>query len=98
MYSIKRVNGRKQPSLHSHPLSVRSRRGWEEQFQGMLIAAYGFVTGASVQPESINTGIILCALILPLIFGILGLLIFGTQYTLDQKAVIEMDAKINRNN
>ena len=35
MYSIKRVNGRKQPSLHSHPLSVRSRRGWEEQFQGM---------------------------------------------------------------
>ena len=29
------VNGRKQPSLHSHPLSVRSRRGWEEQFQGM---------------------------------------------------------------
>lgn len=25
MYSIKRVNGRKQPSLHSHPLSARSR-------------------------------------------------------------------------
>ena len=46
---------------------------------GYVIAAYGFVTGASVQPESINTGIILCALILPLIFGILGLLIFGTQ-------------------
>lgn len=65
---------------------------------GYVIAAYGFVTGASVQPESINTGIILCALILPLIFGILGSLIFGTQYTLDQKAVIEMDAKINRNN
>ena len=65
---------------------------------GYVIAAYGFVTGASVQPESINTGIILCALILPLIFGLLGSLIFGTQYTLDQKAVIEMDAKINRNN
>ena len=65
---------------------------------GYVIAAYGFVTGEFVQPESINTGIILCVLILPLIFGILGSLIFGTQYMLDQKAVIEMDAKINRNN
>ena len=50
-----------------------------------------------VQPESINAGIIFCVLILPLIFGVLGAIIFGTQYTLDQNMVVEMDTKIAEN-
>ncbi len=74
MYSIKRVNGRAAiASLTSFVSKVA--QGLGGAIPGYVIAAYGFVTGASVQPESINTGIILCALILPLIFGILGLLI-----------------------
>ena len=65
---------------------------------GYVIAACGFVTGAAVQPESINSGIILCVLVLPTILGVLGIIIFGTQYTLDQKAVAEMDAKVAEKN
>lgn len=65
---------------------------------GYVIAACGFVTGAAVQPESINSGIILCVLVLPTILGVLGAIIFGTQYTLDQKAVAEMDAKVAEKN
>ena len=54
---------------------------------GYVLAATGFVTGSVAQPESINTGIILCVLILPTILT-------GTQYTLDKKAVEEMHTAI----
>ena len=64
---------------------------------GYVIAASGFVAGATIQPESINAGIIFCVLILPLIFGVLGAIIFGTQYTLDQNMVVEMDTKMAEN-
>ena len=61
---------------------------------GYVLAAFGFVTGAAEQPESINTGIILCVLILPILLTGLGALIFGTQYTLDKKTVEKMSAEI----
>ncbi|MFS0934550.1 MFS transporter [Enterococcus casseliflavus] len=61
---------------------------------GYVIAAYGFVTGSVAQPESINTGIILCVLILPTILTAAGAILFGTQYTLDKKAVEEMHTAI----
>ena len=54
---------------------------------GYVLAATGFVTGSVAQPESINTGIILCVLILPTILTAAGAILFGTQYTLDKKAV-----------
>ena len=61
---------------------------------GYVLAATGFVTGSAVQPESINTGIILCVLILPIILTSAGAILFGTQYTLDKKAVEEMNTAI----
>ena len=61
---------------------------------GYVLAATGFVTGSAVQPESINTGIILCVLILPTILTAAGAILFGTQYTLDKKAVEEMHTAI----
>ena len=39
---------------------------------GYVLAATGFVTGSVAQPESINTGIILCVLILPTILTAAG--------------------------
>ena len=61
---------------------------------GYVLAATGFVTGSVAQPESINTGIILCVLILPTILTAAGAILFGTQYTLDKKAVEEMHTAI----
>lgn len=61
---------------------------------GYVLAAFGFVEGSVQQPESINTGIILCVLILPMILTGLGAILFGTQYTLDKKAVEEMHASL----
>ena len=61
---------------------------------GYVLAATGFVTGSVAQPESINTGIILCVLILPIILNSAGAILFGTQYTLDKKAVEEMNTAI----
>ena len=61
---------------------------------GYVLAATGFVTGSVAQPESINTGIILCVLILPIILTSAGAILFGTQYTLDKKAVEEMHTAI----
>lgn len=61
---------------------------------GYVLAATGFVTGSVAQPESINTGIILCVLILPIILTSAGVILFGTQYTLDKKAVEEMHTAI----
>ena len=61
---------------------------------GYVLAAAGFVTGSVAQPESINTGIILCVLILPTILTAAGAILFGTQYTLDKKAVEEMHTAI----
>ena len=61
---------------------------------GYVLAATGFVTGSVAQPESINTGIILCVLILPTTLTAAGAILFGTQYTLDKKAVEEMHTAI----
>ena len=61
---------------------------------GYVLAATGFVTGSVAQPESINTGIILWVLILPTILTAAGAILFGTQYTLDKKAVEEMHTAI----
>lgn len=61
---------------------------------GYVLAAFGFINGAVEQPESINAGIILCVLILPVILTGAGALIFGTQYTLNKEAVEEMNASL----
>lgn len=61
---------------------------------GYVLAAFGFVNGAAEQPQSVHTGIIFCVLILPTIFIAFSTLIFGTQYTLNKKALDEMNAAI----
>ena len=62
---------------------------------GYLLAAFGFVTGAETQPESINTGILICVLILPIVFSILGSLIYGFGYKVTKEDVDNMSAKIS---
>ena len=65
---------------------------------GYVLAACGFVTGAATQPESVHTGIILCVLILPIIFSMVGAVIFGTQYTLGKKEVEEIMIAVEAGN
>ena len=61
---------------------------------GYVLAAYGFVTGAATQPESIHGGIILCTITMPIIFCAVGSAIFFTQYTLGKREVDEMANQI----
>ena len=65
---------------------------------GYVLAACGFVTGAATQPESVHTGIILCVIILPIIFSMVGAVIFGTQYTLGKKEVEEIMIAVEAGN
>ena len=57
---------------------------------GYVLAAFGFVSGAASQPDSINTGIILCVMVLPAVLGVLGALIFGFGYKLSKKDIDDM--------
>ena len=84
-------------SLGKNPLTsfiTKVAQGLGGAIPGYVLAATGFVTGSVAQPESINTGIILCVLILPTILTAAGAILFGTQYTLDKKAVEEMHTAI----
>lgn len=63
---------------------------------GYILAAFGFIAGAAEQPESVHTGIIFCVLILPTILTAVGTLIFGTQYTLNKKALDEMNTAMTQ--
>ena len=85
---------RAEAAIASFTSLLQSGAGNRRSDSGVCIGITGFVTGSVVQPESINTGIILCVLILPIILTSAGAILFGTQYTLDKKAVEEMNTAI----
>ena len=89
------ARNKKMPAIASFTSFItKVAQGIGGAIPGYVLAATGFVTGSAVQPESINTGIILCVLILPIILTSAGAILFGTQYTLDKKAVEEMHTAI----
>lgn len=61
---------------------------------GYVLAAFGFVTGASSQPTSVNTGIIFCVMVVPIIFGVIAGLIFTFGYKLSKRDVDDMSEAI----
>ena len=61
---------------------------------GYVLAATGFVADAAVQSDAVNRGIISCVVLLPVIFCLLSLLIFGFGYNLGKKEVDEMSSAI----
>ena len=48
-----------------------------------ILALFGFVEGAGTQPDSVKTGIILCAIIAPAVINTIGAILFGMNYRLE---------------
>lgn len=57
---------------------------------GYILAATGFINGATEQAASVHTGIIACVLILPAAFCLIGGLVFAFGYKLGKKEVDEI--------
>ena len=47
---------------------------------GYILALFGFVGGAGIQPDSVKTGIILCAIIAPAVINTIGAILFHINY------------------
>lgn len=62
---------------------------------GYILAATGYINGASQQPQTAINGIIICAVFLPIVFSFVGLLVMQFGYNLDKKQIeiINMDLK-----
>ena len=63
---------------------------------GYILAATGFVNGAAVQASSVNTGIIVCVMVVPAVLCFTGTLIFGFGYQLTKKKIDEMALAIEK--
>ncbi|RHR31899.1 MFS transporter [Clostridium sp. AF19-22AC] len=56
---------------------------------GYILAAAGFDASLQVQPDSVNTVIVLCLGLFPAVFSLIGILIFGFAYPLSKEKLIE---------
>ena len=67
---------------------------------GYLLAATGYVAGASNQPSSVTNGIISCVIIIPIIFSVIAITVMKWGYNLDKEKVEEInkDLMVKHNN
>lgn len=61
---------------------------------GYVLAACGYINGAASQSSTVHGGIIFCVLVLPVVLGVIGGVIFMLGYKLEKKDVDEMAAAI----
>ena len=63
-------------------------------FPGYVLAACGYFNGAAEQPASVHTGIIVCVLVVPVVLGIIGGIVFALGYKLEKEDVDRMAREI----
>lgn len=63
-------------------------------FPGYVLAACGYINGAAEQPASVHTGIIVCVLVVPVVLGIIGGIVFAFGYKLEKDDVDRMAREI----
>ena len=63
-------------------------------FPGYVLAACGYINGAAEQPASVHTGIIVCVLVVPVVLGIIGGIVFAFGYKLEKDVVDRMAREI----
>ena len=63
-------------------------------FPGYVLAACGYINGAAEQPASVHTGIIVCVLVVPVVLGIIGGIVFAFGYKLEKDYVDRMAREI----
>lgn len=63
-------------------------------FPGYVLAACGYINGAAEQPASVHTGIIVCVLVVPVVLGIIGGIVFALGYKLEKEDVDRMAREI----
>lgn len=83
-----------QSALGSFILKVGSGIG--AAFPGYMLALFGYVANNPQQSDNTIFGIILCFIGLPVIFLLIGLLIFGFGYKLDTKTMQEVETTLRQ--
>jgi GPH family glycoside/pentoside/hexuronide:cation symporter/glucuronide carrier protein len=82
-----------QASLGSFILKVGAGLG--AALPGYMLAAFGYAANNPQQSDSTILGIIICFIGLPVIFLLIGLLIFGFGYKIDSKQMREIEATLS---
>lgn len=63
---------------------------------GYLLAWAGFQKDAAVQPDSVNTAIIACTIVIPAVLFIVAAVIFGVLYPLNQKKLAQQNEQLQQ--
>jgi GPH family glycoside/pentoside/hexuronide:cation symporter/glucuronide carrier protein len=82
-----------QAALGSFILKVGSGVG--AALPGYMLAWFGYVANNPQQSEATIQGIILCCIVLPVVFLLIGLLVFGFGYNLDAKLMQEIETTLS---